>query len=365
MNAISTDPTNVHNGDIKSILSLIWWLIVRFQYCRTSNIDSHLDLLLAWVQAQIPDQNIKNFTKDWNDGVALCALVEHIEPGACPDYATLDREKKRENCSHGIELADKKLGIAKIIEPENLCDSDVDPKSIMTYISLFFKPVNERLLKWVKDKMPELDKEGEVTNLNTDWKNGVSLACLLDALQPGCFPNWRGLNPANASENFALAMKCGKEHFGLKPVKVTDDGMDEPSLATYLTHLQRFVPKPDAFMPSGVKVVCEGSGLSKAFMGRSAMFEIDIAHVQREMGDSEPSITITDSKNTAIEPQIKSNGKGKFRVEYKPWSTDKLKVDIKWKSNPVPGSPFSVDVIDDILLQDSNGIKDLDTKVNQ
>ena len=115
MNAISTDPTNVHNGDMKWILNLIWWLIVHFQYCfGINNIDSHLDLLLAWVQAQIPDQNIKNFTKDWNDGVALCALVEHIEPGACPDYATHNREKKRENCSHGIELADEKLGIAKL-----------------------------------------------------------------------------------------------------------------------------------------------------------------------------------------------------------------------------------------------------------
>ena len=355
MNSISTEPTNVHNGEMKWILALMWRLI-RYFNMRSHGSDSHLEqFILAWVQAQIPDQNIKNFTKDWNDGVALCAFVEHIEPGACPDYATLDREKKCENCSHGLELADKKLGIAKIIEPEDLSDSDVDPESIMTYISLFFKPANDRLLKWVKDKMPELDREGKVDNLDTDWKNGVNLACLLDALQPGCFPNWRGLNPTNASENFTLAMKCGEERFGLKPVQITDGSVDELSLATYLTHLQR---------SSAVDVVCEGPGLSKAFMGRSAAFEIDVIHVQRETGDSEPSITITDSKNTAIEPQIKSNGKGKFRVEYKPWSTGKLKVDIKWKSNPVPGSPFSVDVIDDIFLQDSNGTIDLNAKVD-
>ena len=389
MNSISTEPLNVHNGEMKWILALMWRLIRHF-HMRSHGSDSHLEqFILAWVQAQIPDQNIKNFTKDWNDGVALCALVEHIEPGACPDYPTLDREKKCENCSHGIELADKKLGIAKIIEPEDLSDSDVDPESIMTYISLFFKPANERLLKWVKDKMPELDREGKVTNLDTDWKNGVNLACLLDALQPGCFPNWRGLNPANASENFALAMKCGEERFGLKPVQNSDGSVDELSLATYLTHLQR---------SSAVDVVCEGPGLSKAFMGRSAAFEIDVTHVQRETGDSEPSITITDSKNTAIEPQIKSNGKGKFRVEYKPWSTGKLKVDIKWKGNPIPGSPFSIDVMDmatlsfspkqkcikigdpiifevkgtsaygdddlDILLQDASEATDLDAKVD-
>ena len=114
VNSISVDPTNVHNGDMKWILALMSRLIRHF-HISAHSIDSHLELfILAWVQAQIPDQDIKNFTKDWNDGVALCALVEHIEPGACPDYATHNREKKRENCSHGIELADEKLGIAKL-----------------------------------------------------------------------------------------------------------------------------------------------------------------------------------------------------------------------------------------------------------
>ena len=114
VNSISADPTNVHNGDMKWILALMWRLIRHF-HISAHSIDSRLEqFILAWVQAQIPDQNIKNFTKDWNDGVALCALVEHIEPGACPDYATRNREKKRENCSHGIELADKSLELQKL-----------------------------------------------------------------------------------------------------------------------------------------------------------------------------------------------------------------------------------------------------------
>ena len=37
--------------------------------------------LLGWVQNKIPDRPIKNFTTDWNDGIAIGALVDSIAPG--------------------------------------------------------------------------------------------------------------------------------------------------------------------------------------------------------------------------------------------------------------------------------------------
>ena len=384
---IHAAPSDVHKGDLKLILGLIWTLIQHFQINST---DSRLtqSALLAWVNAQIPDQNIKNFTTDWNDGVALCALVDHIEPGLCPNYSTLDRKENVENCSLGITLADKELGVVKIIEPKDLSDSNsVDFQSVMTYVSSFCKPANERLLKWVKGILPTIN------NLSTDWQNGVNLVGLLDALKPGgCFPNWQDLNPAKVSENLTLAMKLGEEHFGVKPVD-TNGGMDELSLATYLTHLQRSATS----IPTDI--VCKGPGLSKAFVGRPATFEIDTTRARRGTGDSEPDITITDSNDAVVKPQIKPSGKGKFRIEYKPLSTGKLRIDIKWKNITVSGSPFSIEVTDmaalsfspkqkcikigepivfevkgtsefgdgdlDVLLQDANGATDLDAKVDR
>lgn len=384
--SIYTDPKNVYDGNMKLILGLIWTLIRHFQISAHS-IDS--DLLLAWVRAQIPDQNIKNFTTDWNDGIALCALVNHIKPDLCPNYSTLDSKQSLENCSCGINLAEEELGVVKIIEAEDLCDPDVDRLSVMTYISSFCKPANEYLLKWVKGKIPDLDQEGKITNLNTDWQNGVNLASLLDALKPGCFPSWQELDPAKASENLIKAMKIGEEHFGVKPFTISDGGVDELSLATYLTHLQRSATS----IPT--KVVCKGHGLSKAFVGRPATFEVDATRALRGVGDSELSITITDSKNTVIKPQITPTKKGIFRVEYKPLSTSKLKIEIKWKDFTTTAS---VDVIDmaslsfnpkqkcikigdpivfevkgtsdfkdgdlDILLQDASGATDIDVRVD-
>lgn len=37
--------------------------------------------LLNWVQSKVPDQPIKNFTTDWNDGRAIGALVDAVGPG--------------------------------------------------------------------------------------------------------------------------------------------------------------------------------------------------------------------------------------------------------------------------------------------
>ena len=53
----------------------------------------------------IPDYNIKAFKSEWNDGKALCALCDAIEPGIFPNHAELDSSQKMENCEAGLECA--------------------------------------------------------------------------------------------------------------------------------------------------------------------------------------------------------------------------------------------------------------------
>ena len=374
---IPIGPSNVRDGDQTMILGLIWTLI---QYSQTSacSINSRL---LAWINAQIPNRNIANFTTDWNDGVALCALVEHIEPDL------RNREKKSDDCSHGIKLAEE-LGVVKIIKPDDLCDQNIEPYRVITYVSSFYKPANERLLNWVQGALPDQN----VTNLNTNWQNGVNLAYLLNALKPGLFRNCRELDPKKAVDNLTKAMEIGEKHFGVKPVftpsQLADGEVDELSLATYLTQLQQY----SRSIPNNI--ICTGHGLTKAFLGRPATFEIDTT--RRGAEESDLSITIVDSKQAAIKPQITPSGKGRFRIEYTPWSTGKLKIEIKWKNVAIPDSPFSIDVIDmttlsfnliekcikigdpilfdmkgtndvgdlHVLLQDTKGATDLDAKVD-
>ena len=37
--------------------------------------------LLGWINNKIPDKPITNFTTDWNDGLAIGALVDSVAPG--------------------------------------------------------------------------------------------------------------------------------------------------------------------------------------------------------------------------------------------------------------------------------------------
>ena len=328
---------DVYNGNLKLILGLIWTLIRRFQI-RSMGIGlSTKEALLAWVNTQISDQNVKNFTTDWNNGIALCALVDRIKPGLCPQYATLKSSDGLENCTEAMNLAENELGILRVMEPDDLCHPQVDELSVMTYISSFCKPANDRLLGWIQSIIPDRN----ITNFNKDWNNGVNLSCLLNTLLPGTLPDCRQLDPHQSLDNLVQAMKIGEEHLGIKPVltpaQLADPKVDELNVATYLSRFQyaKPIPQPHA-------ISCKGHGLFKAIVGRPAVFEADTS----KGGVGELSVTVTDAKENRIEAELAQKEKGLVEVTYTPQSAGKLTVVVKWSDSPVPGSPFHPDAID-------------------
>ncbi|GFY19563.1 filamin-A [Trichonephila clavipes] len=58
---------------------------------------------LSWVQKKLPQFNIRNFTTDWNDGLALCALVKAYGANV-PDYTELKKDRSfwEQNIQHEI-----------------------------------------------------------------------------------------------------------------------------------------------------------------------------------------------------------------------------------------------------------------------
>lgn len=62
--------------------------------------------LLNWVNDVLPeDYQVNNFTKDWNDGITIQALVDNIAPGLCPEYQTADPRNALENATVAMERA--------------------------------------------------------------------------------------------------------------------------------------------------------------------------------------------------------------------------------------------------------------------
>jgi hypothetical protein len=81
---------DIVNGNLKLILGLIWSLIVRYQIGRSKFPPRKL--MLAWLQAVLPECRVSNLTTDWNSGVLLSALVDYCRPGLFSHWRKLGME---------------------------------------------------------------------------------------------------------------------------------------------------------------------------------------------------------------------------------------------------------------------------------
>lgn len=88
------------------------------------------------MQSKIPEYNITGWTKDWNDGRAVCALVEAVRPGHFPDHRALKPENALDNARRGIARA-QDIGVDPLILPEEMVHPKVDRLAVMTYIAQF------------------------------------------------------------------------------------------------------------------------------------------------------------------------------------------------------------------------------------
>jgi len=128
---------DITNGRLKLILGLIWTLILRYQIKTGGGDESAKNDLLKWVQSKIPEYNITGFKKDWNDGRAICALVDALEPGLCRDHKNMDPNDALNNATKGIDLGYNEMGVPKVILANEMINPKVDELSMMTYISYY------------------------------------------------------------------------------------------------------------------------------------------------------------------------------------------------------------------------------------
>lgn len=141
---------DIVNGNVKLILGLIWSLIVRYQIGRSKFPPRKL--MLAWLQAALPDCRINNLTTDWNSGVNLSALLDYCEPGLFPHWRTVDPKQSVRNCETAMDMALHEFGVPKVLEPEYLASPWLDELSGMTYLSYFMKvggPGYKATMRWV------------------------------------------------------------------------------------------------------------------------------------------------------------------------------------------------------------------------
>ncbi|XP_041844494.1 plectin isoform X9 [Melanotaenia boesemani] len=176
---------NIRNDDIadgnpKLTLGLIWTIILHFQVSSSiSDIQINgqsedmtaKEKLLLWSQRLTNGyQGIRcdNFTTSWRDGKLFNAVIHKHYPRLI-DMGQVYRQTNQENLEQAFSVAEKDLGVTRLLDPEDVDVPHPDEKSIITYVSSLY------------DVMPRVDVHDGIraNELELRWQEYYELVTLL------------------------------------------------------------------------------------------------------------------------------------------------------------------------------------------
>jgi len=148
---------DIHNGNSKLILGLIWTVILRYQIQQGGDGSSPKSELLEWVNKQIAPYGklgigpAEDFTKSFQDGKILSALADSLQPGLI-DCRSL--KNPLGDTAKAMQKSEEAFQIPQLVDASDMVNSP-DEHSNMTYISYF-----RDYLKRKKKDMDEVGKKG-------------------------------------------------------------------------------------------------------------------------------------------------------------------------------------------------------------
>ncbi|OWK09720.1 hypothetical protein Celaphus_00006342, partial [Cervus elaphus hippelaphus] len=180
-------PENIVDGDQTLILGLIWVIILRFQISHicldreefgvSTALLSAKEALLVWCQrktAGYANINITDFSRSWSDGLSFSALIHAHRPDLL-DYSSLRPDRPLHNLRCAFHVAEQELGIAQLLDPEDVAALQPDERSIMTYIlhqlresealQTQYEELVADLLCWIAEKQVQLEARDFPDNL--------------------------------------------------------------------------------------------------------------------------------------------------------------------------------------------------------
>ncbi|PAA48890.1 hypothetical protein BOX15_Mlig013263g4 [Macrostomum lignano] len=140
---------DIVDGNGRLTLGLLWTVILRFQIQDVvvdrpdgamTETRQAKDALLLWCQmktAGYNNVNVRNFTTSWRDGLAFNALIHKHRPDLI-DYNTLSKAQPVENLQNAFQVAEDRLGLAQLLDPEDVNVEHPDEKSVMTYVVTYY-----------------------------------------------------------------------------------------------------------------------------------------------------------------------------------------------------------------------------------
>ncbi|XP_064484271.1 spectrin beta chain-like isoform X3 [Ornithodoros turicata] len=152
---------DIVDGNSRLTLGLIWTIILRFQIqdITIEQVDnqetkSAKDALLLWCQmktAGYSNVNVRNFTTSWRDGLAFNALIHKHRPDLI-QYEKLSKSNAIYNLNNAFNTAEQKLGLTRLLDPEDVFVDNPDEKSIITYVVTYYHYFSKMKAETVQGK---------------------------------------------------------------------------------------------------------------------------------------------------------------------------------------------------------------------
>ncbi|XP_055368808.1 plectin a isoform X7 [Betta splendens] len=173
---------NIRNDDIadgnpKLTLGLIWTIILHFQISDIQVNGQSDDMtakekLLLWSQRMVEGyQGLRcdNFTSSWRDGKLFNAIIHKHRP-ALLDMSQVYRQSNQENLEQAFSVAERELGVTRLLDPEDVDVAHPDEKSIITYVSSLYD---------VMPRVPDVQDGVKANELELRWQEYYELVTML------------------------------------------------------------------------------------------------------------------------------------------------------------------------------------------
>ncbi|KAM9838534.1 plectin a [Aulostomus maculatus] len=173
---------NIRNDDIadgnpKLTLGLIWTIILHFQISDIQVNGQSDDMtakekLLLWSQRMVEGyQGLRcdNFTTSWRDGKLFNAIIHKHRPTLI-DMSKVYRQTNQENLEQAFSVAERDLGVTRLLDPEDVDVPHPDEKSIITYVSSLYDAM---------PRVPDVQDGVKANELELRWQEYYELVTML------------------------------------------------------------------------------------------------------------------------------------------------------------------------------------------
>ncbi|XP_014240191.1 filamin-A isoform X2 [Cimex lectularius] len=287
---------------------------------------------LKWINNQIPEKNVRNFTTDWNDGSVLCALTTSLGATAKYHYSN-DPHVWESNLNAGL-AAGSKLGVEPILRAKDMVDQNVEHLGVMAYAASF---------QWIPPRPPattlvQVTSSSHTTRIYTQTTIQMEFLDELDSklITAGV------VAPEGEKVDSRISVHSSGGKITFTPMRV---GMHEINVY-YDGELVKGSPIHIRAMPEITNIVY--TGMEPCAVGSIVEVVVNSNSNGSEAGQVE--VIAVSPTGRLLDCPVSQKG-GVFSATFQPDEAGEWSIQVKHSGNPIHDTPYTCFVFD------PNGIK--------